>query len=167
MKTISRIGTVLVFVLSLFSMGCSKDGDSPSPIFPSVSAESLQNAPEEIVLEDQEYVLETYLWRDFMPVSPPGGKPLIALIRVIEKNGDPIAADLQLKYLWIVYGQDIWFTTFTDETPPSPDNELHRIARDGPLWGPGVEVDVVVALKRGDRPMRLLRAPDQWIYRTD
>jgi len=148
-------------------MGCGLDEENSYSEFPSVPVEALQSAPEEIILVNQEYILETFLWRDFMPVSPPNGKPLIALIKVIEKNEVPIAADLDLAYLWIICGQEIWSTTFTDETPGSPDNELHRIARDGPEWGPGIQVDVIVGLMPGNGQMKLLRASDQLISRTD
>ena len=167
MRAILHKGGILLLIAVVFSIGCGKDDESSGLLFPSATFESIKEAPQEIALGDQEYVLGTYLWRDFMPISPPEGKPLIALIRVIEKNGDPIAADLQLKYLWIVYGRDIWFTTFTDETPPSPENELQRIARNGPLWGPEVKVDVIVGLRRGNGAIELLGAPDQWIYRTE
>jgi hypothetical protein len=103
-----------------------------------------------------------------MPISPPDGKPMIALVRVLEHNGKPIAPDLRLEYLWVVNGSKIWATIFSDETlPPAPENELHGIARDGPKWGPQIQVDVVVGLRDGKGSLGLLRASDQWIGRTD
>ena len=167
MKRYLRLGTGLTLLSLLFLTGCELDGKDSDSDIPVLSVEVLQLAPRELNLLDQEYKLETFLWRDFMPVSPPDGKPMIALIKVIEKNEVPIASDLELKYLWMINGQEIWSTKFTEETPLSPDNELHRIAREGPQWDPGIEVDVVVGLTRGDGSMKLLRARDQLIHRTD
>ena len=168
MKTTWFPEAVLALVCSLFLtlMGCGSDEDNP--FVPTIPADELRTAPTEIALGDQEYGLETLLWRDFMPICPPDGEPLIALIHVVEQNGNPIAPDLKLEYLWVIYGSKIWATTFSDQSlPPPPPNELDRIAHEGPKWGPGVQVDVVVGLRRGKGSLELLRAPDQWIDRTD
>jgi hypothetical protein len=103
-----------------------------------------------------------------MPVSPPDGKPLVALVQVLEQNGQPIAPDLKLEYLWVINGSEIWGTPFSDEETASPrQGELNAIARNGPKWGPQIQVDVVVGLRRGGGPLEFLRAADQWIVRTD
>lgn len=167
MNAMRCLGTALALTSLLFSTGCDGEKGITSSLMSNVPIEDLQRAPQEIEIGDQEYVLETFLWRDFMPVSPPDGKGLIALIKVIEKNEAPIAPDLKLKYLWVINDRDVWFTAFTDETPPSPDDELHRMARDGPTWAPEVQVDVVVGMTMGNGPLKFLRASDQWIYRTD
>src|SRR5438552_2287407 len=41
------------------------------------------------------------------------------------------------------------------------------VARDGPKWGPGIAVDVVVRLRDGAGHEVLLQARAQWINRTD
>ncbi len=103
-----------------------------------------------------------------MPPSPPDGGPLTVLVRVVEQNGNPVAPDLRLEYLWVVHGEEIWAARFSDESRPTPPpNELHGIAREGPKWGPDVAVDVVVGLRRGAGSLVLLRALDQVIDRTD
>lgn len=167
MKLYLRPGAFVTLAFLLLSAGCESDDTITYYEFRDMPVEILLTAPREIKVADQEYMLETYLWRDFMPVSPPGGKLLIALIQVVELNEAPIAPDLELEYLWIIHDREIWFTTFTDEIPPSPEHELHRIARDGPRWDPGTEVDVIVGLSRGNGPIELLRAPGQMIRRTD
>ncbi|HSG28095.1 MAG TPA: hypothetical protein VLA34_06410 [Candidatus Krumholzibacterium sp.] len=167
MRGCSSLGTVLTIFTLFLSPGCGSDQGSPTAAIPILPVDALMMAPQTVTLGDQQYVLETYLWRDFMPISPPDGKPLTALVEVIEKNGSAIAPDLEMKYLWVINGREVWSTKFTDETPSSPEDELHRIARNGPLWGPGIEVEVIVALTRGDGPVSLLRASDQSIFRTD
>ncbi len=151
----------------LLSSSCGSEQRNPTAAIPVLPVDALKMAPQTVTIGDQEFALETYLWRDFMPVSPPDGKPLTALVEVVEKNGSPISPDLELKYLWVINGREVWSTTFTDETLSSPEYELHRIARNGPLWGPDIEVDVIVALTRGREPISLLRASDQSIFRTD
>jgi hypothetical protein len=137
-------------------------------VIPAIPDVQLQTAPERIVVVDQEYELRTRLWRDFMPISPPHGKPLIAVVQVVERNGKPIAPELKLEYLWVINGSRVWATRFSGENlPPPAQNELDGIARNGPKWGPQIQVDVVVGLRRGNGSLKLLRAPDQWISRTD
>ena len=156
--------TGIAFLFVFNACGSEKE----YPLAPDIPLDVLQEAPESIDLKDREYHLEAYLWRDFMPISPPQGKPLIALIRLVEQSEREIPGDLGMEYLWVINGQQIWATTFSNEKlPPHPKHELHRIARNGPKWGPHIEVDVIVGLKRDDGHLELLKAPDQWINRTD
>ncbi len=124
-------------------------------------------APGLVEVASREYTLETYLWRDFMPISPPDGKPLIAIARVTAVDPEPFPEDLDADKLYIIYGDEVWVTDFSDESRPVlPDHQLDKVARDGPKWGPGVTVDVVVRLLGGGETW-LLRASDQMIERTD
>ena len=161
-----NLALLLSFSLLVSVIGCGSY--KKNPLVPDIPLDELQAAPLSIQLGDQDYTLETELWRDFMPIAPPGGHPLTALIRVIEQNGEPISADLKAEYLWVLKGDEIWATIFSAETPPlSPQNELHKIARGGPLWETGIEVDAVVGLRLDHGPLELLRAPNQLIARTD
>lgn len=159
---------------SLSLMGCGSADTKPvSPAIPAIPGDQLRTAPQRIVVMDQEYERRTRLWRDFMPISPPDGKPLIAVVQVVERNGKPIAPELKLEHLWVINGSRIWATPVSDEVVPpsaqnqSAHNEMNGIARNGPKWGPQIRVDVVVGLRLGDGSLKLLRAPDQWISRTD
>ncbi len=164
---------VMVVVLacspSLSLMGCgSADTQTVGPVTPAIPGNHLRTAPARIEVMDQEYELRTRLWRDFMPISPPDGKPLIAVVQIVERKVNPIAPELKLEYLWVINGSRIWSTIISDEVlPPSATNELNGIARNGPKWGPRIQVDVVVGFRRGNGSLKLLRAPDQWISRTD
>jgi hypothetical protein len=139
------------------------------PLTPStLSLEDLQAAPEAIEVNGSEYTLETYLWRDFMPASPPDGKPLIALIRIKAPGETAISSRIDATRLWVIKGKEIWETEFTNEERPAAGDILEKAGRDGPKWGPGVTVDVVVRvidLKNGKD--YLLKASNQDILRTD
>ena len=162
-------GTPAGPVASASSGGLRTPASTPTRKEPSAfSLNELRSAPERLVVGGREYGLQAQLSRDFMPVSPPDGKPLVVLVQVIEQNGQPIAPDLKLEYLWVINGSEIWATTFSPEALPSPpQGELDAIARDGPKWGPQIQVQVVVGLRRGDGFLELLGAADQWIVRTD
>ena len=67
---------VLLFVVGL---GCSDLGVSVPPDIP---ISQLRSAPETITVEGRQLYLTTFIWRDFQPISPPDGKPLIAIIYV-------------------------------------------------------------------------------------
>jgi hypothetical protein len=117
--------------------------------------------------QDREYQLEAHLGRDFMPPTPPDGRPLVASIRVIEQHGKPIPSGYQLTDLWVINEDQVWVTTLSDEGQPHEQHEILGIARDGPKWGPDIFVDVIVAMDKGDGDSELLRAVDERIYRTD
>jgi len=135
---------------------------------PSESLDELLSAPEKILIDKREYILETYLWRDFQPIVPPEGRSLNAIIRVIAVDSLTIPAALDATRLWVIKDSDIWETIFSKEDRGYvPDYKLEKIARYGPQWGPNVPVDVVVRLvdKRNGRQY-LLRASKQYIRLT-
>jgi hypothetical protein len=138
------------------------------PLTPSiVSLQDLQTAPEKIEVNGTEYTLETYLQRDFMPISPPDGSPLIALVKVKAPGETAISSKIDATRLWVVKGKEIWETEFANEEGSAIGDTLKKIARDGPKWEPGISVDVVVRiidLKSGKN--YLLKASNQAIHRT-
>jgi len=163
-KFISLFATVF---LLLFFHSCK----SPfSPISPT-DIDALLSSPEQVEINSRRYTLETYLWRDFMPGdSPPDGKPLIALIRIIAIDLLPFPSTLDANRLWVINGQEVWETEFSDEqipTNPNRKHQLEKIARNGPKWGPGIYVDVVVRIIDYKNKTYLLKASNQYIGRTD
>jgi len=135
----------------------------------SKDSDELTSAPEIITIDDREYFLETFMWRDFQPVSPPDGKPLIALIWVTATDSLAIPPEIDATRIWVVKGEEVWESKFSDEKRPDPIHKfkLEKIARNGPKWGPNVAVDVVVRVinkKNGEE--FLLRAADQYIGMT-
>lgn len=113
-----------------------------SPFSPTIPLDTLLSAPEQIEIYGRICTLETYLWRDFMPGpnTPPDGKPLIALIRIIAIDLLPFPSTIDANRLWVINGQEAWETEFSDEeipTSPNRKHQLEKIARNGPKWGPG------------------------------
>ena len=153
--------TVAVFLAGFLGAGCK-----PPPLPPPL--ETLRNAPAGETLEGGTAVtLYAYLWRDFMPASPPDGKPLIASLEVRAVNPAALPTDLSIEAAFVVLGDEVWSSSPQVEgTCPSPDC-IRAISREGPRWGPDVTVDVVVQIASGSSPSVLLRQPGVPISRTD
>ena len=131
---------VVVMSSILFSCciaGCNSGGSTEKIGYSNI--QELLSAPEEVENGENRYVLETYLWRDFMPISPPDGKPLIAKITVVATESQTPPPTLDADRLWVIDGENAWETAFSDETVPAepgPGRRLTKVARNGPKWGP-------------------------------
>lgn len=128
---------------------------------------TLQSTPDHIYIENRKYQLETYLWRDFMPISPPDGQPLIAVVKIIPNDSLKFPSNLDADHLWVVNGKELWSTSFSSEKLPEDEYLLEKIARNGPKWATGVQVDVIVRLVHNHQKSFLLRAFNQTIERTE
>lgn len=151
------------FTLFTLIFACS----SSKPSRPTIPIETLLSAPEQVEIEGRKYVLETCMWRDFMPISPPDGKPLIAIIWVTAADSLQFPSSIDADWLWIIKDKKAWQTKFSDEERPQHPNKLEKVARDGPKWGPKIQVEVVVRLVDRQGKIYLLKASNQWISRTD
>jgi hypothetical protein len=130
----------------------------------------LRSAPDTLALGGQKLVLDTFLWRDFQPIAPPDGEPLIGIFRVYSADSTALPEDFAVEAAWLVDGTEIWATYFTGEEPPESEQQpylWYEVARRGPKWGPGITVDAVVRIRNADGVAYLLRAPGQQIWRTD
>ena len=158
---------LLAVIFPCFLAGCDSGGSTEKIGYSNI--QELLSAPEEVENGENRYVLETYLWRDFMPISPPDGKPLIAKITVVATESQTPPPTLDADRLWVIDGEKVWETEFSGERIPpesGPGGRLTKIARNGPKWGPGIEVDIVVRLVDETGNTRLLRASGQKIHRT-
>jgi hypothetical protein len=132
--------------------------------------DQLEKAPDTLTIRNLELTLDTYLWRDFMPQSPPDGKPLRASITVISANQEFLPADIDADKLWIINGQEVWSTSLQSVRENLPSEKITRIekmARGGPKWEPGTWVTVVIQIMDQQGNSHLLKVKDQLIHRTD
>lgn|SRR5690554_633220 len=152
----------LLIILALFS-SCSfaqENGPNDLPL------NTLQAAPDTLRVGEVTLVLETEMWRDFMPIAPPDGHPLVAIFRIYSPETTALPEDLIVEAGWVIHEDDVWETHFADGVMESPPGQLVRIAHGGPKWGPGILVDAVVQVRHNNQTS-LLRASDQNIMRTD
>jgi hypothetical protein len=134
----------------------------------SIPLAELRKAPTEIVIDGQRITLTTSMWRDFMPSMPPvkNGHPLTAVLSV--------PSPARIESAWFIRGRDVWKPPLqeqdlNDPTKPNlPGSPVFRaVARGGPKWGPGTNVDVVVRVKDRRGRFHLLRAEKQGIGKVD
>ena len=154
-----RIPILLTVMLALSAC------ETRTPTSPAGSGQ-LRSAPTSIVVEGQTLTLRATLWRDFMPISPPDGKPLAAALQVQPSSGANVPALLRATAVYVVLGDEVWAAQALEERSRNETAPAYEIvARGGPKWGPGVNVDVIVRLTDGSRSW-LLRVPEQRIGAT-
>ena len=125
------------------------------------AAASPASAPDRVEIDGREYTLAANAWRDFQPVAPPNGQPLVVVVKVSPSDMMPLPSDIAIDRVWVLNGKEQW------SAAPAPGaTGLETAVRNGPKWGPGIKVDVVVRLKRGEQTW-LVRAAAVDIKRTD
>ncbi len=148
-------------------LGCkvSEPSDSQIPI----EIEKLLSAPERIEIYGRNFVMQTYLWRDFMPGEHIEGSSLYAVIKVIATDTLEFPSSIDADKLWVIKDRkEVWETGFLKVSREPHRNYLQKMAVNGPKWGPFIYVDVVVRIvDREKNNVYFLKASNQWIHRTD
>lgn len=139
--------------------------DTPTAITP--QRNQLENAPTQVRVAGHDLVLGAYVGRDFMPIAPPDGHPMVAVLRIRTVDGRPFPAGVTADKVSVLYGGDVWTAAARQEPASQRPGTLEVVARDGPRWPPGATVDVVVYLRDAAGGEHLLRAANQRIERSD
>lgn len=145
--------------------GCS---DRSGPTAPdSDSASSLTEVPTSVVIDGKLLTLRASLWRDFQPISPPDGKPMIAALQIQTADGSGVPATVTADTVWLVLATDVWSGAAREERPRGDTAPIYEVvARDGPKWNPGALVDVIVQLRDRNGGVSRLRAAGQLVQAT-
>lgn len=172
----NTIAVIIVFTIFAFAAyflldnsGRGMNGNNDFAVVADRVPQEVQSAVESVTINEFDFILETYLWRDFMPVSPPEGKPLTAIARVMVINTTDFPVTVDADRIWVINGTEVWEAEFSTEEPASiVAHTLEKIARNGPKWESGTNVDVVVRLTDSETGNQyLLKAVDQQIGRTE
>lgn len=104
-----------------------------------------EKAVETLSIGSNSFALEAYLWRDFQPMSPEDGKPMISINWIICTKSNKIPDNISMVKQFVIYENEIWEANYEDEAPaPSlPAFKIEGISRNGPKWGPGIYVDII------------------------
>lgn len=133
-----------------------------------VPLEGLAAVPAVVSIAGVSLRVDTVLWRDFQPISPPDGQPLIAAALVQAVGSMALPEGLVAKRIAIVHERTAWVAPVLEEhRREQGESRFEVIARTGPKWGPGVAVDVILQLQDAEGRTYLLRAANQMIKRTD
>lgn len=144
-----------LLISAVFFLSCRADSLSTPPF----DTRDLEAMPQKVEISGREFQLSASLWRDFMPISPPDGRPLAAVITITAVDSMALPASLDADMVWVVYGSKIWGAPLSGEKTQERPYQFSRNARGGPKWGPGVDADVVVRILDIENTY-LLRVPD-------
>ena len=101
-------------------------------------------AVDTLIIGSNSFVLDAYLWRDFQPVSPPNGQPMISINWLIDINSVRVPDNIRLVKQYVIYQDFIWVSDYESEMrPDQPGYKIEEISRNGPEWGPKIYVDVI------------------------
>ncbi len=170
MRILRYFRETLIVLSLIFLSGCDDLNPFASGSDLSLPIQELLDAPEQIQIDNFDFMLETYLWRDFMPVSPPDGHPLIAVATVNEIDSLEIPDSFNIEMMWIIYGKKAWEISNPERVYGYhvQPYQIEVYANGGPKWGPRIHVTVVVQLVNGDDDeIYLLKTTNQYIGRTD
>jgi hypothetical protein len=156
---------ILVFAAAIvLAHGAVIGCGGSTPTSPSdITTSKLLSAPTHVVADGKGLTLAAFLWRDFMPISPPDGKALVAVLSIRTDDGSPVPAAITVDTSWTILNMEVW-SAAVEQRPRAETAPIYQvIARNGPKWGPNVAVDVVVRLADSRGRAFLLRAPGQTI----
>jgi hypothetical protein len=143
-KNILKISLFVIYILSIL-IGCEKDDDNcvkNKSLVPELGYEY----DSIVTIESHNYYLYAFLWRDFMPICPPNGHPLISINRLISVDSSAIPNNIKLIKQYVVYEDLVWISQYENETHTIPDYILEGVSRNGPKWGPDVIVEVITKI---------------------
>ena len=166
------VATLALVATLLAAVACGGKSEPPAPVGGEDAAALRQAPTTSAPLAGFTYRLETYLWRDFAPGPDmgPEGKPLIAVAKVtVVDDTAAFPAAVTVDRMWVINGNEIWQTVPREEQPRGSSGKVETIevvGREGPRWGPGITVDVIVRLRGPGGATTLLRAAAQPIHRT-
>ena len=102
-----------------------------------------ESAVETLTIGSNSFVLDAYLWRDFMPGNSQNG--MISINWLISTESIKIPDNISMVKQYVFYEDKIWVANYENEAPaPSlPEYKLERISRNGPKWEPRIYVDVI------------------------
>jgi hypothetical protein len=140
-----------------------------SPVAPGEdhSITQLRAAPTSVNVGGVSLRLTPLVWRDFQPISPPDGKPMIVALRVTT-GGSAFPPGVTAPRAWVLFEEGVWPAIISEEVPYAPGGPMREwVIRNGPKWGPNVYVDVIIELVTGPSTAFLLLARNQLVARTD
>lgn len=171
----------------LVTAGCSEEALSPPPQTPpwsipwvppppspplpppSLTVDELLAAPDSLLVDGMRLSAQVELYRDFMPFSPPEGRPLVAYALLNGSPPDSVPPSVSVVYSWVIRDSlEVWSRTMSLQMIDPSRNGAHIYqARDGPLWGPGITVDVVIGVRTSPAIVSLVLLRGEPILRSE
>lgn len=169
-----RVSLFLVSVIAFLAAGCVRNTNSEVEL--PQNGEIIQDldlvsqivsSPDTITIDDVEYTVESYAWRDFMPsVTPP--VRLNSNSTLIRTDETAIQSNVEIIQQYIVRENAVWIPDESEVSQnQSSPNQLHIVSREGPTWEIGSKVRVGLKIKDQEADeVFLISAPNVPIVKT-
>lgn len=151
-KMIIEKPLAVVFGL-LCGLNCNDQGTS------GLSDDRWNDSPQVVEIEGRVYDLDVYLFRDFMPPVPPGGRPMKAIIGITVLDSSALPEMLDADTMWAFNGVNVWVVELIGDPELDMPYRFVKVASDGPKWEPYIYVNVFVRLTYGERSY-MIKEPD-------
>ena len=102
----------------------------------------LNNSSDTLNIADRNYILEAFMWRDFMP-GDNDDHSLTSVNHLVALDSLLMPSYLDLTKQYVILNDSIWITDYTDQRDNLYDYKLSRVSREGPEWGINKSVSVV------------------------
>lgn len=150
-----RFSLLLITVITFLTVGCVNDTSSEieQPQNGEIIRDQaiillINSSPDATTIDDVEYTMESFVWRDFSPGSNPPASGLRANNTLIREDGNTIENDFEIVQHYIVKNTDIWVPDNKEvRLYQSSPNRLYVISREGPEWEIDSKVNVGLKIK--------------------
>ena len=147
---IKSIFSLLIVLIILTHYSCQKDELKGEIITDQAFIEKLYtNSSETLIIDNQNLVLETEIYRNFFPGGPFDDKErrLVAPVWIVNVDSVQLTNNLSITKLYVINNDQVW-TSEPDTNPDTytPENKLYLISNGGPEWETGLYVDVVISI---------------------
>src|SRR5690554_4704734 len=104
-----------ILLLSFFLFACNKEKIGGSIGINPELAKELRSQPEQLEIDGQNYILSTYISRDYSPTIEPNEKGITGIIKLIEVDSLAIPNSFSLERVYILKGDEIFTTKYKSQ----------------------------------------------------
>ncbi|MCK4530855.1 MAG: hypothetical protein KAU44_06720 [Candidatus Marinimicrobia bacterium] len=133
---------ILIIIFSFVSCMDNDETEVEVTVDAQLAYDLLNDASDTLIIADRSYILEAFLWRDFMP-GDNMDHSLTAVNHLVALDSLSIPANIDLTKQYVILSDSIWIADYTDQRDSMVDYKLSRVSRQGPEWGPNISVNIV------------------------
>ena len=116
-------------------------------------------APTEVSINGVAIPVNVSIWIDRLPGPEPFQRPICAI--VIPNDDAVLPADLRIDAIAVIKGDEIWVPQIIEDQTMIRGGFLTLAIRNGPKWGSGSKVEILVRLTHSRYSPQWLRIPEQ------
>ena len=138
-----RVRSAMLVAVIVALCGCSED--ISGQVTKAWSVDQIAAFPDSIAIDGRVMYISASANRDFMPIAPSDGRPLSAGVQLLGLTNGPIDWTPKDPVLYIILGDSMWISSARSQQASYAASLLWEFsASDGPKWGPGAVVDIVL-----------------------